>query len=50
MHGSTTPYVKIEQHRDGGFGDLQHADIEMASTTREVETTCLLYTSPSPRD
>ena len=39
MHGSTTPYVKIEQHRDGGFGDLQHADIEMASTTREVETT-----------
>ena len=36
MQESTTPYVKIEQRRDGGFGDLS-PDVEMNVLPRESD-------------
>lgn len=36
MQESTTPYIKIEQNRDGGFGDLRR-DVEMDTLPRESE-------------
>ena len=36
MQESTTPYIKIEQSRDGGFGDLRR-DVEMDTLPRASE-------------
>lgn len=40
MQESTTPYIKIEQNRDGGFGDLRR-DVEMDTLPRESECDAL---------
>ena len=39
MNESQTPYVKIEQERQGGFGDINiPTDIELTDTTATTET------------
>jgi len=44
------PYVIIEMNTPGGYLDSMMSIVNMTLQAEENNITCLLYTSPSPRD